>query len=49
VSYALGNMVRTYDTCELDQLRSQTDGTMTSLFKSVATAQFLRARTGGTK
>ena len=42
-------MIRTYDTCELDDLRSQTDGTITSLFKNVAMARFLRARTGGTK
>jgi hypothetical protein len=49
VSYAIGDMIRTYDTCELNELRARTDGTITSLFKSVATAQFLRARTGGTK
>jgi hypothetical protein len=48
-SYAIGDMIRTYDTCEIDQLRAQTDGTITALFKSVATARFLRARTGGTK
>ena len=48
-SYAIGDMIRTYDTCELNDLRSQTNGTITSLFKSVATANFLRARTGGTK
>jgi hypothetical protein len=48
-SYAIGNMIRTYDTCEIDQLRSETDGTMASLFKNLATAQFMRARTGGTK
>lgn len=48
-SYAIGDMIRTYDTCEINQLRSQTDGTIASLFKSVATAQFLRARTGGTR
>ena len=48
-SYAIGEMIRSYDTCELDDLRAQTNGTITSLFKSVATARFLRARTGGTK
>ena len=48
-SSAIGEMIRTYDTCELDDLRAQTNGTITSLFKSVATARFLRARTGGTK
>ena len=48
-SYAIGDMIRTYDTCELNELRAQTNGTITSLFKSVAMARFLRARTGGTK
>ena len=48
-SYAIGEMIRTYDTCELDDLRAQTNGTITSLFKNVAMARFLRARTGGTK
>ncbi len=48
-SYAIGDMVRAYDTCEIDQLRTQTDGTLSSLFKNVAMAQFLRTRTGGTK
>ena len=48
-SYALGDMLRTYDTCELNDLRSRTNGTITSLFKSVATADFLYARAGGTK
>jgi hypothetical protein len=48
-SYAIGDMIRTYNTCELNDLRSQTTGTITSLFKTVATASFLRARTGGTK
>jgi hypothetical protein len=48
-SYALGDMLRTYNTCELNDIRSQTNGTITSLFKSVATADFLRTRAGGTK
>jgi hypothetical protein len=48
-SYAIGDMIRTYDTCELDDVRSQTNGTIVSLFKNVAMANFLRARTGGTK
>jgi hypothetical protein len=48
-SYAIGDMIRTYNTCELNDLRSQTNGTITSLFKNVAMASFLRARTGGTK
>ncbi len=48
-SYAIGEMIRTYDTCDINELRAQTNGTITSLFKNVATARFLRARTGGTK
>ena len=42
-------MIRTYNTCEVNDLRAQTDGTITSLFKQVAMANILRARTGGTK
>jgi hypothetical protein len=48
-SYAIGDMIRTYDTCEVDDLRTQTNGTITSLFKSVALASFVRARAGGTR
>ena len=48
-SYAVGEMIRTYNTCELNDIRSQASGSITSLFKTVATATFLRARTGGTK
>ena len=48
-SYAIGDMIRTYNTCELNDIRAQTNGTITSLFKAVATANFLRVRTGGTK
>jgi hypothetical protein len=48
-SYALGDMLRTYNTCELNDIRSQTNGTLASLFKSVATASFVRTRAGGTK
>jgi hypothetical protein len=48
-SYAIGDMIRTYNTCELNDVRSQTNGTITSLFKTIATANFLRARTGGMK
>ncbi|HEY8923283.1 MAG TPA: DUF1592 domain-containing protein, partial [Polyangia bacterium] len=46
-SYALGDMIRTYNTCELNDIRSQSNGTLASLFKSVATADFLHARAGG--
>ena len=42
-------MIRKYNTCEVNDLRQQTDGTITSLFKQVALASFLRARTGGMK
>jgi hypothetical protein len=42
-------MIEIYDTCEVDAIRTQTNGTITSLFKAVAMADFLRARTGGTK
>ena len=48
-SYAIGNMVHKYKTCEVQQVREQTDGTITSLFRQVALADFARARTGGVK
>ena len=49
-SYAIGSMIRTYNTCELNDIRAQQDdGTIGSLFKQVALANFLRARKGGTK
>jgi hypothetical protein len=48
-SYALGNMIRTYNTCEVNDLRAKTDGTIGSLFKQVALASFLRSRAGGMK
>jgi len=48
-SYAVGDMIRTYNSCEINALRSQTDGTIGSLFKNVALAGFLRARAGGNK
>jgi hypothetical protein len=48
-SYAIGSMFRTYNTCELNDIRVQVqaDGTIKSLFRQVALANFLRARTGG--
>jgi len=46
-SYAIGTMIRTYDTCELGELRAKTDGTVVSLFREVALATFLRTRVGG--
>jgi len=48
-SYALGSMVRIYNTCEVNDIRTQTDGTIKSLFKQVAMANVLRARQGGAK
>ena len=48
-SYAIGNMVHKYNTCEVQQVREQTNGTITSLFRQVALASFARARTGGVK
>jgi hypothetical protein len=49
-SYAIGNMIRHYDTCELDALRTQfdqSDGSVSSLFSQVALSGFVRARAGG--
>lgn len=48
-SYALGNMINTYDTCEVNDLRAQVDGTIGSIFKQVAMANILRKRAGGAK
>jgi len=48
-SYATGNMIRTYNTCEVNDLRAQTDGKIGSLFKQVAVSNILRARAGGAK
>jgi hypothetical protein len=48
-SYAIGSMLRKYNTCELNDIRSQVqaDGTIKSLFRQVALANFLRTRAGG--
>ena len=51
-SYAVGTMLRHYDTCELNALREQfdqSDGSATALFSQVALADFVRARAGGTQ
>jgi hypothetical protein len=48
-NYAMGAEVQKYNTCEINAIRSQTDGTVKSLFKNVLLASFMRARTGGTK
>jgi hypothetical protein len=49
-SYATGAVIRTYNTCELNDLRAkldQSNGTVTSLFSQLAAASFVRARAGG--
>jgi Protein of unknown function (DUF1592)/Protein of unknown function (DUF1595)/Protein of unknown function (DUF1588) len=48
-SYAIGSPISVYDTCELNTLRTQTDGTVKGLFANLMVADFVRARTGGTK
>jgi len=48
-SYAIGNMIRTYNTCEVNDIRAKADGTVASLFKQVALSSILRARAGGMK
>ena len=49
-SYAIGRMIRVNQTCQTLDLHDQfeqTDGSITSLFKKVATAAFLQPRSGG--
>jgi hypothetical protein len=49
-SYAIGRMIRQRATCEIQQTAAafeKTDGTIASLFRGVATAGFLRVRSGG--
>jgi hypothetical protein len=49
-SYAIGRMIRAYNTCEVRAMRaelSSSDGTASALFRGVATASFLRSRSGG--
>lgn len=48
-SYAIGSAIGSYNTCELNTLRTQTDGTIKSLFTNLLVSDFVRARTGGTK
>ena len=44
-SYAIGNMIRTYNTCEVNDLRAQTDGTISVAVQAGRDGQFLaRAR-----
>ena len=48
-SYAIGSAIQKYSTCEIDAVRTSTDGTIKSLFSNVLLANFVRARAGGTK
>jgi hypothetical protein len=48
-SYAIGSGISTYNTCELNTLRTESDGTVKGLFTNLLVSDFLRARTGGTK
>jgi hypothetical protein len=48
-NYGMGAAIQTYNTCELNTIRAQTDGTIKSLFHNVLLASFMRARTGGVK
>jgi hypothetical protein len=51
-SYLVGSMIHSYDTCEVEAIRTafaQSDGTLASLFRTVVIADFVRARAGGTK
>lgn len=49
-SYAIGRMIQTNATCELQAVRKQfeaSDGTINSLLRQVLTANFARSRSGG--
>jgi len=48
-SYAIGSAIQVYNTCEVNAVRTQTDGSVKSLFSNVLLANFMRARAGGTK
>ncbi len=48
-SYAVGTQIGTYNTCELNTLRSASDGTVKGVFTNLLVSDFVRARTGGTK
>lgn len=48
-NYGMGSEIQKYNTCELNTIRAQTDGTIKSLFRNVLLASFMRARTGGMK
>jgi hypothetical protein len=49
-SYAIGSLISTANTCELQPLRDQfntSDQTLPTLFTKIALADFVRARAGG--
>jgi hypothetical protein len=51
-SYAIGRAIRKQSTCEVEQVHadySKTDGTISSLFREIALASFLRTRAGDTQ
>jgi hypothetical protein len=48
-SYALGSMISVFNTCEVNDLRGRTDGTIGSIFKQIAMSNILRQRVGGAK
>jgi len=48
-SYSIASSIQRYDTCEINAIRSQTDGTIKSLISNVLLASFMRTRAGGTK
>ena len=49
VGGAIGSAIYTRDTCELGPIRAASDGTIQSLLLNVLSADFMRARTGGSK
>jgi hypothetical protein len=44
---AIGSRIYTYDTCELGPIRAAADGTIKSLFITLLSPDFMRARAGG--
>ncbi len=49
VGDAIGSAIYTRDTCELGPIRADSDGTIKSLLLNVLSADFMRARAGGSK
>jgi hypothetical protein len=48
-SYGIGSQILTYDTCELEPIRTGIDGSVKSLFTNVLMANFMQARAGGSQ